>query len=751
MAGHMTLHRSQSTPPGALDVWQQNPQQGTGLGFPAAPPPQPPVSPLAKIQRLLRGRVLLAIVCAIIGAVAGGIAGFVSAAPTYHAEGLLQIDPVVPMVDGDKPIAFFQQFLQTQAGIIASPMVLNEMQNNDPWKSAYGDDKDALPVFASNLKSDTVKGTFQIRITSDSRDPEMPHKGIQTIIKIYKAQYAQSGSADLNKKEQKYQQDRRDLEDALKVEETRKTDVTKKYGSENLQPLVDSINAEWSERTKELRRVKGNIESARKAIEAMKLHNAEIPLEELIEADDTMTLKNMVAARNAAENTVRLDMIRKGAKHPDVVAKQQELGAYETMIEDYVIKLRNRILAVITDPDRGTRLVITPGILAGMEARVTQLETEVREIDTQRSDISSANAVIATSNSKIRDVSKKLEDNNKYLDSLQYALANGGTLREMASPMRSSKTSDKKIMMAGAGMVGGALIPVGLLLLIGLADSRFRYSDDAAGGNALSGIPLLGILPNLPDRLADPAQASIAAHCVHQIRTMLQLNAMREGSTVFSITSASSGDGKTSLSLALGLSFAASGSRTLLIDSDIIGGGLSSRLGVDSSVGIVEALAGTRLEDIVQHTDVTDLSILPIGKAQAHHAGGFSPAAVRRLIAECRKHFEVIVIDTGPVMGSIEATPICASVDGVVLTVARGQSRPLVERAITHLQSVGAQLAGLVFNRAQHRDFEQSIGAISLRSAARSAANGTTHNASRPSNIGAVAAAVASSVRSEEN
>jgi hypothetical protein len=55
----------------------------------------------------------------------------------------------------------------------------------------------------------------------------------------------------------------------------------------------------------------------------------------------------------------------------------------------------------------------------------------------------------------------------------------------------------------------------------------------------------------------------------------------------------------------------------------------------------------------------------------------------------------------------------------------------------------------VVFNRAQHKDFEQSIGAISIRSAGRSTMNGTNHNARNPGEMGAVAQAVASSVRNE--
>jgi Mrp family chromosome partitioning ATPase len=165
------------------------------------------------------------------------------------------------------------------------------------------------------------------------------------------------------------------------------------------------------------------------------------------------------------------------------------------------------------------------------------------------------------------------------------------------------------------------------------------------------------------------------------------------------------------------------------------------------------------LLNYVRSTDVADLSILPVGMAQLHHAGIFSPAAVHRLVTEARKHFEIILIDTGPILGSIEATPVCAASDGVILTVARGQSRPMVEKALSHLKNIGASVAGVVFNRAQARDFEQSISGISMRSAGRAGSasaagngsNGHSHNRAQPGQYGPVAKAVASSVKPERS
>jgi len=90
--------------------------------------------------------------------------------------------------------------------------------------------------------------------------------------------------------------------------------------------------------------------------------------------------------------------------------------------------------------------------------------------------------------------------------------------------------------------------------------------------------------------------------------------------------------------------------------------------------------------------------------------------ALRRLLSEAKKHFDLIIVDTGPILGSIEASLVCAAADRTILAVARNQQRPLVEKSIQHLQAIGAQLAGVVFNRAQARDFERSMSGLALRS-----------------------------------
>jgi Mrp family chromosome partitioning ATPase len=268
----------------------------------------------------------------------------------------------------------------------------------------------------------------------------------------------------------------------------------------------------------------------------------------------------------------------------------------------------------------------------------------------------------------------------------------------------------------------------------------------------------------------------MAAHSVHQIRTSLVGRHREETRQVFTITSPSPDSGKTSLTLALGLSFAASRSRALLIDCDFIGGGLTSkmkmitrrrlghilrregvittpqlvealkirardrsRLGdvlvalgyatqreVDdalelqrqSLVGLREAMLGDPPQECFAETGTPGLYVMPLGSAGPQHVGELSYPVLRGVIEQVRRWFDVIIIDTGPILGSLEASIAALVADEVVLTVARGEERGKVQRSLEQLTQSGVSVAGIVLNRAEVPDIVASgySSSISRRS-----------------------------------
>jgi hypothetical protein len=123
-------------------------------------------------------------------------------------------------------------------------------------------------------------------------------------------------------------------------------------------------------------------------------------------------------------------------------------------------------------------------------------------------------------------------------------------------------------------------------------------------------------------------------------------------------------------------------------------------------VGMLDAIDGKNVVDCIAETGIERLCILPLGSAMPTDVSKLSPAIIRSILDQARQHFDVILIDTGPIPGSLEASVAAAAADGVVLVVSRGEHRPMAERSIQHLLDIGAKLAGMVFNRAEGRDMD---------------------------------------------
>jgi Mrp family chromosome partitioning ATPase len=202
-------------------------------------------------------------------------------------------------------------------------------------------------------------------------------------------------------------------------------------------------------------------------------------------------------------------------------------------------------------------------------------------------------------------------------------------------------------------------------------------------------------------------QIADAAHSVHRIRTMLQMGLPTKGRGVYMVTSACAGEGKTNLTVALGLSYVAAGCKTLVVDCDLVGQGITRGFRAEGTSGLREALETGSARGFVKKLP-QGLRLLTAGDADSLSGWTLSSAATVRMLTEVRRYYDVVLIDTGPILGSVEAAVLAPAVDGVILTISRGQQKALVDRALNHLVSLGAEPVGFVFNRAQSNDFKHT-------------------------------------------
>ncbi len=700
----------------ARPMQQQNATLGGAADLPAGNPP----GMMKKVHTALRGRYWIAIVLGVVCGIVGGYFGFKSQQPIYRGEGLIQIAFSTPAImtpsDRSGPMINFEEYLQSQSMLLSSRAIVNQAMKLQEWKqSGLGDDPAVHNVVAANLMVEHPTRTEFIRVYYTDKNPDVALRVVQSVVKAY-SEYSQTKSTGEDAKRMNILDNRKALlRGQVERLDAQIMDAANVYGTPNLDQLVEGKLMEES-------KIESRMHEAELALEAAKrkkdVKQAVIDLTESQIAMIDQVMRGMMVERESILNEIaRLEAAGIGRENVKMKQAVTLREAQQRKMEKYAAEWRDLQMRLSDDPSLaaggiGRILPLSEKVIAG---EVDSLKRKFEQLRQERTEIGRNLLKIQDLQRQREDLTKEKNDVQRRMDQLaiESNLAGRVTIvQDGFVPIAPFK--DRRKMMGAAGAAGGFGIPMAFFILMGLLDRRYRYSDDANTG--ANNVPLLGILPRLPDQISDPEQAAVAAHCIHQIRIMLQVGSNPENRRVFMVTSASTGDGKTSLTMALGLSFAASGSKTLVVDCDMVGQGLTHRLKAHNVPGLIETLNLGTLRGHVRKTATKGLYVLPIGNADAVHAGVLSPQSIKRLLVACREHFDVIVIDTGPILGSLEASVVSTEADGVIMAVARGQQQPLVDKAVKHLRAIGANLLGIVFNRAEQRDFQRSVPSASIRS-----------------------------------
>ncbi len=143
------------------------------------------------------------------------------------------------------------------------------------------------------------------------------------------------------------------------------------------------------------------------------------------------------------------------------------------------------------------------------------------------------------------------------------------------------------------------------------------------------------------------------------------------------------------------------GVRVLLIDADLRRPTVHHRFGLNGKVGLTSVLTGSvELASAVQNVaDLPSLDVLASGPVPPFPTEMLSSDAMRRLLAQARKTYTHIVMDSPPLLSVTDSVVLAREADAVVLIVRHGKStKHAVRRARDLLIRSGAHLAGLALN-----------------------------------------------------
>jgi len=267
--------------------------------------------------------------------------------------------------------------------------------------------------------------------------------------------------------------------------------------------------------------------------------------------------------------------------------------------------------------------------------------------------------------------------------------------------------SPRPLLNIGLGALGGLAAGLGLAILREVLDTSIRSPETL---RTVSHVPGLGVISfdgtaKKSPLIVDNYARSVRAEAFRHLRTNLQFVNVDAPIRVLVVTSPSAKEGKSTTATNLAVTFAETGRRVLLIEGDLRRPRIAEYLGVEGSVGLTNVLAGqVEIGDVLQPWGRGGLTVLPSGSIPANPSELLGSHSMRRLIESLKQTFDIIIIDTPPLLPVTDAAVAAVYSDGAVVVVRHGKTtRNQLTTALRALQAVDAKILGTVLNMAPRK------------------------------------------------
>ncbi len=388
------------------------------------------------------------------------------------------------------------------------------------------------------------------------------------------------------------------------------------------------------------------------------------------------------------------------SKHPQVIAQQTRVSeAREALAQE----LRNIVAGInreLAKTKRNEQLLA--GAMGETKREAFEVNKRVMAYHRLEREAESAKKIYQMVLSRMTEseLSGQLRANNVRL--LEGAFVPGVPI--------SPRTKRNLLLALVLGIFGG----MGLVLLLEMLDASVVSPEDVQAADLV----YLGSLPpvegtpvgsmaamasgaeSVRELVAQQYPRSRAAEDCRAIRTNLLFASPDRALKTLVVTSPTKSEGKSLTATNLAFVIAQQGSKVLLIDADMRSPTLHRIFGVPRNEGLSTALKGeVEISRLVKHTETENLFVLPAGELPPNPAELCHSLRLRRLLAGLGDRFDLLIIDTPPVLPVTDAVVLSAFCDGTLLVARAGQTaKEALRTTARRLIDVGAKPLGCVIN-----------------------------------------------------
>lgn len=590
-----------------------------------------------------------------------------------------------------------------------------------------------VPAGQAPFSIDVVRpmGTSVLQLMATGPDPALTQQFLQGLIDQYlnyKKETRKTTSDDLTTSltDQLLEQEKELQNDQTQWAEFQRTnnvsaieDESKSVGS-----YLAELNLETSKLDMERELLRQEIESDNIALsKALPTNQSSVDVSQIIPpitsssvVSDTSNTNEMATADDTTLKSARVDLATLVGDRQNKIRDMGEHN-YEQEVERlqrlvYVLEKENEAQANVQLQELNRRISAIQSIIPTLDQKMLNINQRYSQTQQLKANIDREQQyrdhLLATLQSV--DLSKSVQQ--EHISVLEPASASQPEKRHL--PIR--------ITLA---VIGSVALAMGLVFIWHILDDRFvsvRDIQDQYGEMVLGLVPRIRIPKSKPQTAllspVDPRKAYVASY--RHLRSALLLSHLGTNrSQTLLVTSATAGEGKTTVSANLARVLAHSGLRVALVETGGHDGKLQQLLGSQGQPGILDFLRGEADLRSIQHgTEVPGLTVVPLGTyREAEYAEGlYLRPSFNELMENLRKDHDFVILDSAPILAADDAALLVPQADVIVMVVSPFSTRGrLTRQAVEMVYQRQAKQVVFLLNRARADDiagYHASNGSI---------------------------------------
>lgn len=664
--------------------------------------------------------------------------------PVYRSFSLLRVEPHQADPFALRPDADLESYLQTQVQLITSPSVLTTVMH-DPKVAGLSSIRNAQDVeqeLREMIEVEIRPRSYLIEIAVESSVPAEAATIVDTVVAAFLEMDAVWSEGKTKKQIDSLQDYLAKLQTEIETHELALKNLARKsddlsifefpdldldgdgsgQSDDGSSSIVVDIN-QYKSIQKQLLDVELAKVEAKAQLDAVRQRAAAIPdprqwLQERVE-QEFLALPEVNQVRDAMRALeVRLDEYRSRIRNPgdpalrELMAERQSLeDLYGRLWDEKMPQIRARLTQEEFNPEQVVRQA--EQIVMALQTKEQTLRQQLDQLavsNQERGKDAVEMQLVQTDLGQLQTMEAQVR---RRLEQLEFERTGQNRITQVAeAKARQTPSTNKRTKYLAATPIAVLGLVLGLVTLVEMRAGRVSGTDDLS-----TRVPAeVFSVPPLPTvRSSDRRKLGSSAGHDQLERFVQQLDHVRvalcgeagavdgRGRCVL-ITSAVGGEGKTTLAAQLAVRCAEAGASTVLIDADLRRAMLGRLFEVPECPGLSDVLRGdAKLEDaLVPISQVGGCQLLPAGSPEANPNRILQGKNFGPMLERLRHSFDVVIIDTSPVLPVPDALILGRYTDGAVLATRHDQSRfPAVERANHLLAGAGIPMLGVVVNGAR--------------------------------------------------